>query len=136
MEPLPHGMQELRQASRLLRVEPGRRLVEKKQPRTHRQRSGDLDAPLDSRRQVGGERARVAVELEHVEDRASAFPRCTLRVCGEGKVQGVAERVAPAECIHRHDQVFLNGHRAPELQVLKCPRDAKSRSYVGRRVNQ
>ena len=74
--------------------------------------------------------------LEHVEDRASAFPRCTLRVCGEGKVQGVAERVAPAECIHRHDQVFLNGHRAPELQVLKCPRDAKSRSYVGRRVNQ
>src|SRR2546426_1529363 len=136
VEPLPHRVQQLRQTRRLLRVEAGRRLVQQQQPRPHRERARDLDTPLDPRRQVARQRACGTVEVEHVKDRACAFHRRAFRVRGERQMERVAERVAPAERVHRHDQVLGDGHRAPQLEVLKCARDAEARSHVRRRIDQ
>ena len=71
-----------------------------------------------------------------MEDRPRTLIRRALRILGERQVQGVAERVAPAHRVHRHHQVLLDGHRAPELQVLEGPRDAEPRTQVRRRVGQ
>ena len=136
VEPLPHRVQQLRQPRGLLRVEAGRRLVQQQQPRPHRERARDLDTSLDPRRQVPGQRACVTVEVEHVQDRACAFHRRAFRVGRERQMERVAERVAPAERVHRHDQVLGDRHRAPQLEVLKCARDAEARSHVRRRIDQ
>ena len=136
VEPLPHCVQHLGEMRGLLSVESSRRLVEEDQPRPHREGAGELDAPLDPGRQIAGEGPRVAVEVEHVQDRSRALSRRTLRVTRERKVERVAERVAPAQRVHRHDQVLLHGHRAPQLQVLKSASDAEPRAFVHRRVSQ
>jgi hypothetical protein len=113
VEPLAHRAQQASQARGFLRVKPGRRLIQQQQAGTHRQRSRDLNPPLDPGREVCSECVGVAPEVEHMEDRARALVRGALRVGRERQMQRVAQGVAPAQRVHRDRQVLLHRHRAP-----------------------
>ena len=75
---LAHPEDEVDELGRLLRIHPGRRLVEEEELRLRRERPSDLEAALVAVREVARVLVLMASEVTVREELARSLPRLTL----------------------------------------------------------
>ncbi len=126
--PLPDRQEEMVEFRRLSRVQARGRLVEAEQHRIDAHGPRDLGAPL----LAVGERRRWLVgpcrQLHAVEPVAGEIDRRAFRLAVAAEAEEAADR--PLRGVHQlvvlgDDQVFEDGHRRKQADVLKRPGDAR-----------
>ena len=116
----------------LLRVHPGRRLVEQQQLRVGRERAGDLDAALVAVGEVDGELVvdawRPAPTKSSISRALSSDSRSSRRVRGGRRI----EPNSPARMRACRPTITFStrGHRREQADVLERPRHAQRRDLV------
>ena len=123
-------LHQLAQLLGLLRVHPGRRLVEQQQLGVGRQRTRDLEAALIAVGQVHRQLA-VALEPDEVQQLAPLLDRAFSSRLHERRVQDHAREARAHARVHPHLDVLERGHRAEQLDVLERARDAGLGDEVG-----